>query len=326
MKESLKLRNDAKDKLLTLARGLFKSDKINKPLFNKMWNIASPASAYRLKSINEAIQTLEILNIENQTKKKDFTAIYKSIKKGKFYKELGKNTFKFYYRPEANDILTVANKFYINVDYNLPKNHDYKNYSGDKKKTFNYKFDGDISKLNDVLNDLYNKQKFSFKINISFGFTLIKESVDRNRDTFNKEYLVEFKKFDASTNSRLFTHPKLIDNTMDIQNINNEILRTNLIDKLVDLRDDSAWRFYEFLYVRFDVYELKTTIGKANELPQHFKEGSNQKCLIKYENYDDYLCFWRCLAYHYDKPADTRDVNKKLKQLFNTYYKERNNF
>ena len=88
------------------------------------------------------------------------------------------------------------------------------------------------------------------------------------------------------------------------------------------LREDSAWRFYEFLYIRFDVYELKTTIGKAQELPAHFKVDSNNKCLIKYENYDDYLCFWRCLAYHYDKPKDARDVNKRLKQLFNDYYKK----
>ena len=42
--------------------------------------------------------------------------------------------------------------------------------------------------------------------------------------------------------------------------------------------------------------------------------------MIKYENYDDYLCFWRCLSYHYDKPSDVRNVNKKLKQLFSNYY------
>ena len=47
MKEGLKQRNEAKEKLLTIARGLFKSEKNNKPLFNKMWNIASPASSYR---------------------------------------------------------------------------------------------------------------------------------------------------------------------------------------------------------------------------------------------------------------------------------------
>ncbi len=39
---------------------------------------------------------------------------------------------------------------------------------------------------------------------------------------------------------------------------------------------------------------MNTPIGKINELPIHFKEGSNEKALIKYENNDDYLCFWRC--------------------------------
>ncbi len=42
---------------------------------------------------------------------------------------------------------------------------------------------------------------------------------------------------------------------------------------------------------------MNTPIGKINKLPDQFKQGSNEKALIKYENYDDYLCFWRCLAY-----------------------------
>ena len=48
-KEMLKQRNEAKENLLKLSRDLLKNDKINKLLFNKMWNMASPASAYRLK-------------------------------------------------------------------------------------------------------------------------------------------------------------------------------------------------------------------------------------------------------------------------------------
>ena len=282
-----------------------------------MWNIASPASAYRLKSINEAIQSLRVLNDENdnKTKKKDFTTIFKSVKKTPYYyKELANNTFKFYSQPDENAILTVANKFYSNINYTLPKNHDYKNFNKDNKKTFNYKFDGDYSDILNLLNDVYSKQKFSFKINISFGFTLI-------TDPDVTVLIVQFKKFDASPNTRIFKHPKLIDNKRDIQNVYNKVLGKNLIEKLTELRDDSAWKFYEFLYIRFDVYQLKTTIGKINELPQHFKEDYNNKCLIKYEIYDDYLCFWRCLAYHYDKPTDPRNVNKKLKQLFNDYYK-----
>ncbi len=82
----------------------------------------------------------------------------------------------------------------------------------------------------------------------------------------------------------------------------------------------SNWKFYRFLDVKLHVYEMNTPIGKANELPDHFKEGSNEIALIKYENYDDYLCFWRCLSHHQTKPEDPRNVNKKMKQLFNDYY------
>jgi hypothetical protein len=35
---------------------------------------------------------------------------------------------------------------------------------------------------------------------------------------------------------------------------------------------------------------MNTPIGKINGLPDHFKEGSNEKALIKYEKYDNYLC------------------------------------
>ena len=39
----------------------------------------------------------------------------------------------------------------------------------------------------------------------------------------------------------------------------------------------SKWKFYRFLDVKFHVYEMNTPIGKSNELPDHFKEGSNEK-------------------------------------------------
>ena len=85
----------------------------------------------------------------------------------------------------------------------------------------------------------------------------------------------------------------------------------------------SKWKFYKFLDVKFHVYEMNTPIGKANELPDHFKEGSNEKALIKYENYDDYLCFWRCLSYHQTKPEDPRNINKKMKYIFDYSYQKK---
>ena len=65
---------------------------------------------------------------------------------------------------------------------------------------------------------------------------------------------------------------------------------------------------------------MTTPIGKINELPIHFKQGSNQKALIKYENYEDYLCFWRCLAYHIKKPKEEKNIKKDMKHLYNNYY------
>ena len=65
---------------------------------------------------------------------------------------------------------------------------------------------------------------------------------------------------------------------------------------------------------------MTTPIGKINELPIHFKQGSNEKSLIKYENYNDSLCFWRCLSYHIEKPSDERNIKKTMKHLYNNYY------
>jgi hypothetical protein len=39
----------------------------------------------------------------------------------------------------------------------------------------------------------------------------------------------------------------------------------------------SAWKFYRFLDVKFHVYEMNTPIGKIHELPDHLKQGSNEK-------------------------------------------------
>ena len=43
----------------------------------------------------------------------------------------------------------------------------------------------------------------------------------------------------------------------------------NLVEKLIKKREDSAWKFYEFNYVRFDVYEMDAPIGAGIELPEY---------------------------------------------------------
>ena len=55
-------------------------------------------------------------------------------------------------------------------------------------------------------------------------------------------------------------------------------MKKKTIDESTALRTESAWKFYQFLHFRLDVYELNSAIGKINELPQQFNnvEESNQ--------------------------------------------------
>ena len=98
-------------------------------------------------------------------------------------------------------------------------------------------------------------------------------------------------------------------------------------------RPTSEWKFYEFLYVRFDVYQMTSPIGKAHNLPSHFTTGSNEKALVRFDGdrYNDYLCFWRCLTVHIinslsDKPLrDYRWIETKVEKYFNQFYENQNN-
>jgi len=44
-------------------------------------------------------------------------------------------------------MLNAVNKYYNNVNYVLPKNYDYVNRQNDVKKTYNFRFDGDIMEI-----------------------------------------------------------------------------------------------------------------------------------------------------------------------------------
>ena len=70
---------------------------------------------------------------------------------------------------------------------------------------------------------------------------------------------------------------------------------------------------------------MDAPIGAGIELPKHLSTGSNQQYLIKYNERNDNLCFWRCLAYCINKPSDPRRVEKHVENLFNECYKSNEN-
>ena len=84
------------------------------------------------------------------------------------------DTLKLYRPPTPDDILRCANKFYQNNKISIPRNHDYANFKTEKKKTFNYKYNDEPQELAQLLYSIFNQQKYRYKINISFAFTLIK--------------------------------------------------------------------------------------------------------------------------------------------------------
>jgi hypothetical protein len=206
-----------------------------------------------------------------------------------------------------------------------------------RKKTvflpFNYDiYQNDLTQFKNYLYQIYNDQKFTFKLTFEFSFLLVLtedarmiSAVDRKGNPELKKYMYKLKYnlFYPSTNTRLdsFENPVVVDNKNDIESIISKVQKEDLIEKVTrQVANNSAWKFYKFLGIAFHIYEMNTPIGKANELPIHFKQGSNEKALIKYENYDDYLCFWRCLSYHQTKPEDPRNINKNMKIIFNDYY------
>jgi hypothetical protein len=235
-----------------------------------------------------------------------------------FLKLIKNNVLKAGYIKEVSDLYLQYKNFDTrpNKDYE-PKMWDMVEHK--RKKTFVYEFHGDVQVLNQYLHDIYTNQKITFKITMEFSFLLIKEIFVDGKEV---KSIVSFRLHYASTNTRLygFENPVVVDNKKDIDNIIAKIGKSDLIEEFTNKRENSQWKFYKFLSVVFHVYEMSTPIGKINELPLHFNQDSNNKALIKYENYDDHLCFWRCLAYHLTKPDNVRRINKKMNYLFNDYY------
>ena len=245
---------------------------------------------------------------------------------------------KYLTKKEPTDIvLQKSSDHYLKFkDFKFPTDKNYvpiEKTEHSRKKTIYLPFEYDIynkdlSQFKNYLLKIYNDQKFTFKITFEFSFLLVLSDQHRQIGDKTEEkamkynYQLEYKLYYASTNTRLqgFENPVVVDNKKDIESIISKVEEKDLILDLVADADSSRWKFYKFLGITFHIYEMNTPIGRSNELPVHYKQGSNEKALIKYENYDDYLCFWRCLAYHIKQPKDTRNVKKEVKLLFSDYY------
>ena len=130
------------------------------------------------------------------------------------------------------------------------------------------------------------------------AYTLYRPVYKKNEKGFNTTEILghEIRYYYSSINNNaLFEHPIEIHDRKTL----NEFINKSVIDiaslKKID-RDGSDWKFYYYLHYEVVIYKTNLTIGNAVALPDHFYNNSNEKNLIKFDNYDDNLCFWRCLA------------------------------
>jgi len=323
-KTSEKKLNESYDTLKKLKTTVKKSEQLQGPVKTKKITVTD------FKNENKFKKSVKELN-ETLAKKAD--KLKKLVTYKGFLNDKQDNIYFRFYNFITDDYLYKVSEEYLKIkNYKIGSNKDYvpiEKTEHTRKKTFVFPFTGNITKiLNNYLMNVYKQQKFTFKLTIEFSFLLIRvdnETFRPDRIWNENNYItVDFDLRLASTNTRpeFLKNPVVVDNKKDIDKIINKLADLNLIEYFMNESASSKWKFYRFLDVKFHVYEMNTPIGKINQLPIHFKEGSNEKALIKYENYDDYLCFWRCLSYHQmnPKPEDPRNINKKMKQLFNDYF------
>jgi hypothetical protein len=314
---------ELKNNLIILGHELKMNKKINDTLYRKIQLLTYSRtteqkikdSYTKLKDIQKDIKKAEQLQGPTKIKKvtlKDFKVVNKIKEVNNKKNEVIVKPYiiefpfyKFYKGPTTEQLNEVSEHFLTAKIYKKGINRDYapiEKTVHTRKKIFIYDFNGGVTKLlGTYLMNIYKQQKFTFKLTIEFSFLLIDVDYTHFQSYIKNSVInVSFALFQASTNTRPkgFENPVVVDNKTDIDNIIKKLTSADLIEYFMLQRGDSRWKFYKFLDVKFHVYEMNTPIGKANELPDHFKEGSNEKALIKYENYDDYLCFWRCLSYH----------------------------
>ena len=275
---------------------------------------------------------------ENRQKKKEkkynetlekINEIKKNIEQNIYIKIISDKQVDYYFKSEITEkSLEKTSNHYLNFrDFKMPANKNYMPWEKTehtRKKTvflpFNYDiYTHDLSQFKNYLYQIYNDQKFTFKLTFEFSFLLVLTEdariIGASERTQNPElkkymYKLKYNLFYPSTNTRLdsFENPVVVDNKNDIKSIISKVQKEDLIEKITrQVANNSAWKFYKFLGIAFHIYEMNTPIGKANELPIHFKQGSNEKALIKYENYDDYLMF---LALLIISPNKTRRPKK----------------
>ena len=242
---------ELKNKLIILGHDLKVNKKINDSLYRKIQLLTYSRTTE--KKLNESYDSLKDINkqtklsvaLGEKVKKatsKDFKKSIDSKKATPVFTntyvkpyDIDGLSYLFNVQPTTEHLTEVSNHYLTVKKYKRDINRDYEpkeQTEHKRKKTFVYDFNGSVTKiLGKYLYNIFNQQKFTFKLTIEFSYLLI--SVDEKfRKDKKTEIIVEFDLHYSSTNTRPkeFKNPVVVDNKKDIESIIKKLTSIDLIE------------------------------------------------------------------------------------------------
>ena len=143
------------------------------------------------------------------------------------------------------------------------------------------------------LRAIFERQRRSFKINLSYGFIL------RNVETGELRYF-----HPSSNNHRFLDVPHIIRDEADMERFIEAVISASVSirDYATRHRPNTKWTLVRVSNVSVYVNKLQFTIGSGVQLPPYITNNKAVYAMTTNQNtgrpYKDNLCFFRCLATH----------------------------
>ena len=163
-----------------------------------------------------------------------------------------------------------------------------------------------------TLRGIYQRQRSSFKINLSFSFVL------RNIETG------ELRFFYASNNTNVLDKPMLVHNDITFSQFIDVLRTLDVLEWVRNQRPNSKWVFFKLVQTLVTVTRLNFPIGAPVDLPPYILSNPSIIALANNrhsgEPYIDNLCLFRCLALHQGEGECS--LERVTKALFDQYLQE----
>ena len=164
---------------------------------------------------------------------------------------------------------------------------------------------GGIDEIMSHIEEIYNTEENSFRINMSFGFIL------RNRESGEYRYYIPY------TNSYLFQTPHVVTRRGSLRSLKNKLRKINPEKYMREHTPDSKWELVYITNIHFDITLMNYLLGESTELPKHVHDSKSIFTFLECKNtnlpYNDNLCFFRCLAFHEIKTTNNLDATTEHK-------------